>query len=141
MTNPLQVNQENADTCGVQAPGSPKNSLNVPDIINTHVSPDYQQRFSQGSSQLFKQLMEEFAIDMQTKHFTDITQFRQDLDSTRDQLRLSEEKNFSFEAENLRLKTELECVQANEKSLHGELKKKCDELDYVKSHILEFLGH
>jgi hypothetical protein len=117
VTNHLQGNQERADSGRVGASSSPQRSRKYHEIVQSLI--DEHELLSEENSQL-----------------------QQRLTSTSDQLRASEEGKYSQEAEILRLKSEVEGLQATERSLHDELKKKgdelkekCDELKRFKSTI------
>jgi regulator of replication initiation timing len=83
------------------------------------------------SQQSMNQLVRQALVDQRERLFKKMSQMKQDLTSTSDQLRVYKEEKCDLEAENLRLRTEVEGLQSEK----GELKSKCDDLQQFKTTI------
>lgn len=125
MTNKLQGNQENSEAVRVQEPGSPKKYHNFQKDMEIYVSSEIEQKM--------KQLMVQVSINQCERLFKEISQIKQDLTSTSDRLRVSKEEKCGLEAENLRLKDEVESLQSE----NSELKNK---LVQIKSDVIKVVG-
>lgn len=86
------------------------------------------------------QLLVQVSINQCERFFKEMSQIKQDMTSTSDQLRVSKEEKCGLEAENLRLQDEVESLQASEKSLQSENSELKSKLVQIKLDVLKVVG-